>query len=209
MENRMIKSTTSAASGKVKVASSKLANLKLTTYIIVRNRIAKQLMPWLLQPLSSCLRPSNCTAQRGKAIYRVRINYAAEQFGNRKNLQFMKTRGRHKTFGVAAHRVRRYIARLLSVVRNSQSRYLVVNQQFTLPRTASCCKLTFFTHSIYFRLKEKMLSALPDGQTLVLWLAASGALLHCTNMHGRDATSAEGCQTMRGRTACARNWHHC
>ncbi len=37
MENRMIKSTTSAASGKVKVASSKLANLKLTTYIIVRN----------------------------------------------------------------------------------------------------------------------------------------------------------------------------
>ena len=108
-----------------------------------------------------------------------------------------------------AHRVRRYIARLLSVVRNSQSCYLVTNQQFTFHCTVSCCKLTFFTHYIYFRLKGKMLSALPDGQTLVLWLAASGALLHCTNMHGRDATSAEGCQTMRGRTACARNWHHC
>ncbi|MBR2196142.1 MAG: hypothetical protein IJ911_11065 [Salinivirgaceae bacterium] len=121
----------------------------------------------------------------------------------------MKTRGGHKTFGVAAHRVRRYIARLLSVVRNSWSHYLVVNQQITPPSTISCCKSTFFTHSIYSLLKEKMLSALPDGQPLVSGLAASGALLHCTNMHGRDATSAEGCQTLWGRTACARNWHHC
>ena len=37
MEKQMIKNTASAANGKVKVTSCKLANLKLTTYIVVRN----------------------------------------------------------------------------------------------------------------------------------------------------------------------------
>jgi len=37
MEKQEIKNQTSTANGKVKVTSCKLANLKLTTYIVVRN----------------------------------------------------------------------------------------------------------------------------------------------------------------------------